>query len=49
MIFCTSGGSEIGTSVSYFKNNYKNVNWLDGRRLSASMAEVTNWVNGLNY
>ena len=47
--FCTSGGSGIGTSVSYFKNNYKNVNFLDGRRLSSSKIEVTNWVNGLNY
>ena len=47
--FCTSGGSGIGTSVSYFKNNYKNVNWLDGRRLSTSKNEVTNWINGLNY
>ena len=47
--FCTSGGSGIGTSVSYFKNNYKNVNWLNGRRLSTSKDEVTNWINGLNY
>lgn len=47
--FCTSGGSGIDTSVSYFKNNYKNVNWLDGRRLSTSKSEVTKWVNGLNY
>ncbi len=47
--FCTSGGSGIGTSVSYFKKNYKNVNWLDGRKLSTSKSEVTNWVNGLNY
>ncbi len=47
--FCTSGGSGISTSVNYFKNNYKNVNWIDGKRLSASQSEVTNWVNGLNY
>lgn len=47
--FCTSGGSGIDTSVSYFKNNYKNVNWLDGSRLSTSKSEVTKWVNGLNY
>ncbi len=47
--FCTSGGSGISTSVNYFKNNYKNVNWLDGRKLSTSKSEVTNWVNGLNY
>ena len=47
--FCTSGSSGISTSVNYFKNNYKNVNWLDGRRLGTSQSEVTNWVNGLNY
>ncbi len=47
--FCTSGGSDIDSSVSYFKNNYKNVNWLDGRKLSTSKSEVTSWVNGLNY
>ena len=47
--FCTSGGSGISTSVNYFKNNYKNVNWLDGKRLKDSQSEVTNWVNGLNY
>ena len=47
--FCTSGGSGIGTSVNYFKKNYKNVNWLDGKKLSTSKSEVTSWVNGLNY
>ena len=47
--FCTSGGSEISTSVNYFKNNYKDVNWLDGKRLESSQSEVTNWVNSLDY
>ncbi len=47
--FCTSGGSGIDASINYFKNNYKNVNWLDGRRLNTSKSEVTKWVNGLNY
>ncbi len=47
--FCTSGSSAITTSVSYFKNNYKNVNWLDGRRLGSSESEVKDWVNSLNY
>ena len=47
--FCTSGSSGISTSVNYFKNNYKNVNWLDGRRLGTSQSEVKAWVNGLNY
>lgn len=47
--FCTSGSSGISTSVNYFKNNYKNVNWLDGKRLNSSQSEVKEWVNGLNY
>ncbi len=47
--FCTSGSSGISTSVNYFKNNYKNVNWLDGKRLEPSQSEVKAWVNGLNY
>ena len=47
--FCTSGSSGIENSVNYLKNNYKNVNWLDGKRLSTSQSEVTNWVNSLDY
>ena len=47
--FCTSGSSGISTSVNYFKNNYENVNWQDGRRLSTSQSEITNWVKNLNY
>lgn len=45
--FCTSGGSGIGTSVSYFKNNYKNINWMDGRRLTTSKNEIKEWVDSL--
>ena len=47
--FCTSGSSGISKSENYFKNNYKNINWLDGKRLSISQSEVTNWVKSLNY
>ena len=47
--FCTSGSSGIETSVNNFKSNYKNINWLAGKRLSISQSEVTNWVNSLNY
>ncbi len=47
--FCTSGGSSISTSISYFKNHYQNIKWLDGKNLSTSKSEVTNWINGLNY
>ncbi len=47
--FCTSGSSGIDSSVNYFKNNYKNINWIEGKRLTTSESEVTNWVNSLNY
>ena len=47
--FCTSGSSGISKSENYFKNNYKNINWLEGKRLSTSQSEVTNWVKSLNY
>ncbi len=47
--FCTSGSSGIDSSVNYFKNNYKNINWLEGKRLTTSESEVTDWVNSLNY
>lgn len=47
--FCTSGSSTISASVNYFKNNYTNIHWLDGRRLNASKNEVTNWINKLDY
>ena len=47
--FCTSGSSGIDKSVNYFKDNYKNINWLDGKRLESSQSEVANFVNSLNY
>lgn len=46
--FCTSGGSGISTSVSYFKSHYKKVNFEEGKRLSPSSSEVKKWVNDLN-
>ncbi len=47
--FCTSGGSGISSSVSYFKSHYKNVNFEDGATLNNGEAAVKNWVKGLNY
>ena len=47
--FCTSGGSGISSSVSYFKSHYKNVNFEDGATLNNGEVSVKNWVNGLNY
>lgn len=45
--FCTSGSSDISKSVSYFKENYSEATWLDGKRLNKSKDEVFEWVIGL--
>ncbi len=47
--FCTSGGSDIATSEENFKSNYKDINWVKGKRLSTSQSEVADWVESLNY
>ncbi len=49
--FCTSGSTGISGSLSTLKNYNKNVNWIDGKRFSASanQEEITNWVKSLNY
>ena len=49
--FCTSGSTGISGSLSTLKNYNKNVNWVDGKRFSASanQEEITNWVKSLNY
>ncbi len=47
--FCTSGGTSISGSMNTLKNYNKNVNWIDGTRLSTSSSEINNWVNNLKY
>ena len=49
--FCTSGSTGIEGSLSTLKNYDKNVNWLDGKRFSASVTqdEITNWVKEISY
>ena len=47
--FCTSGGTGISGSMNTLKNYNKNVNWIDGTRLSTSSSEINSWVNNLNY
>ena len=49
--FCTSGSTDITSSLNTLKNYNKNVIWIDGKRFSSSVTqnEVKNWVNGLNY
>ena len=45
--FCTSGGSGISESEKTLKS-YKGINWIEGKRLSTSKSEVSNWVKSLN-
>ena len=51
MPFCTSGSTGISGSLSTLKNYNKDINWIDGKRFSAStnQNEISNWVNGLDY
>lgn len=44
--FCTSGGSEIGSSGTNLADNAKSGNWLEGERLSSS-SDIEGWVKGL--
>ena len=46
--FCTSGGTGISTSQNTLKKYNKNINWIDGKRLSTSESEIKNWINTLN-
>ncbi len=47
--FCTSGGTGISDSMNTLKGYNKNVNWIDGKRLSSSENEIKSWINRLNY
>lgn len=47
--FCTSGGTGISGSMNTLRNYNKNVNWIDGKRLSTSDSEIKSWLNSLNY
>ena len=45
--FCTSGGSGISGSMNTLKGYNKNVNWINGKRLSSSESEIKNWIKTL--
>lgn len=47
--FCTSGETDINKSMVTLKKYNKNVNWIDGKRLSSSESEIKRWINSLNY
>lgn len=47
--FCTSGSSSIENSLKTLKNYNKNINWVDGKRLTNNKKEIENWINSLNY
>ena len=44
--FCTSGGSEIGSSGDNLEENAGSGNWLEGERLSSS-SDIEEWINSL--
>ena len=35
--------------MNTLKKYNKNVNWIEGKRLSSSKNEIKNWINSLNY
>lgn len=49
ILFCTSGGSGIGSSGTNLENLTSGADWLPGQRLNigASQDEVMEWVNSL--
>lgn len=47
--FATSGGTGISGSMNTLKEYNKNINWIDGKRLSSSENDIKNWLNSLNY
>ncbi|MBQ6334516.1 MAG: NAD(P)H-dependent oxidoreductase [Erysipelotrichaceae bacterium] len=48
--FCTSGGSGIGRSGKNLEENAGSGNWLEGKRLKASISdsELNEWLNSYN-
>ena len=46
--FATSGGTGISESMNTLKKYNKNVNWIDGKRLSSD-SEINSWINSLKY
>lgn len=46
--FATSGGTGISESMNTLKKYNKNVNWIDGKRLSSD-SEIKSWINSLKY
>jgi len=47
--FCTSGSSSIDNSMNTLKSYNKNINWVNGKRLTNDKKEIENWINSLNY
>lgn len=47
--FCTSAGTGISQSITTLKNYNKNVNWIEGKRLTTSKKDIKEWLNSLDY
>ena len=45
-VFATSGGSSVTGSLNALKNDYPNINFIDGKRLSSNIEkdEILNWI-----
>lgn len=45
-VFATSGGSSVTGSFNALKNDYPNINFIDGKRLSSNIEkdEILNWI-----
>ena len=45
-VFATSGGSSVRGSFNALKNDYPNINFIDGKRLSSNIEkdEILNWI-----
>ena len=45
-VFATSGGSSVTRSFNALKNDYPNINFIDGKRLSSNIEkdEILNWI-----
>ncbi len=49
ILFCTSGGSDITTSMDTLKKYNSKIHFITGKRLNPSSQEVNSWISSLNY
>lgn len=47
--FCTSGSSDITTSLNTLKTYKSEIKWTGGKRLTDNKSEVSSWISSLKY